>query len=83
MSETAETEKPRPVYRTSAWVTGQVALAVNCAIAGQACVLLFLWKGFGPWTMGLGTFVGLPLLGIALVLYVGAILTDLKTRGTL
>jgi hypothetical protein len=78
-----ETEKPKAPYQTSAWVTGQLTLAVNCAIVGMACVLLFLWYGFGAWTMGLGTFVGMPLLGLAVLLYIGAVVTDLKTRGAL
>jgi hypothetical protein len=78
-----DTEKPKAPYQTSAWVTRQLTLAVNCAIAGLACVLLFLWHGFGAWTMGLGTFVGIPLVVLAMVLYVSAVVTDLKTRGAL
>nr|MBI3614752.1 hypothetical protein [Nitrospirota bacterium] len=65
------------------WVTTQLSLAVNCAIAGLACILLFLWNGFGAWTIGLGTFVGMPLLMLAVLLYIGAVVTDLKTRGAL
>jgi hypothetical protein len=49
----------------------------------MTCVLLFLWNGFGAWTIGLGTFVGIPLLGLAVLLYIGAVVTDLKTRGAL
>lgn len=73
-------QEPRPA---SAWVTRQLTLAVDCAIAGLVCVLLFLWHGFGAWTMGLGTFVGIPLLLIAMALYISAVVTDLKTRGAL
>lgn len=69
--------------RTSAWVSGQLIVAVDCAIAGLLCVLLFLWYGFGAWTMGLGTFVGIPLLVLAVLLYITAVITDLKTRGAL
>lgn len=50
------------------------------AIAGLVCVLLFLWYGFEAWTMGLGTFVGIPLLGLAILLYLGAVATELKQR---
>ncbi|MBM4133028.1 MAG: hypothetical protein FJ245_04590 [Nitrospira sp.] len=64
-------------------MTIQLSLAVNCAIAGMACVLFFLWKGFGAWTIGVGTFVGMPLLMLAVLLYLGAVVTDLKTRGAL
>jgi hypothetical protein len=78
-----ETEPPKSPWHTSAWVTKQLTLAVNCAIAGLACVLLFLWHGFGAWTMGLGTFVGIPLLMLAVLLYISAVVTDLKTRGGL
>lgn len=69
--------------RISAWVSRQLIVAVNCAIAGLLCVLLFLWYGFGAWTMGLGTFVGIPLLVLAVLLYITAVITDLKTRGAL
>lgn len=78
-----DAENPKAPYQTSAWVTRQLALAVNCAIAGLACVLLFLWYGFGAWTMGLGTFVGIPLLMLAVLLYISAVVTDLKRRGAL
>lgn len=53
------------------------------AIAGLVCVLLFLWYGFEAWTMGLGTFVGIPLLGLAILLYLGAVATELKQRGAI
>jgi len=42
--------------------------------------LLFLWYGFGAWTMGLGTFIGIPLLGLAVLLYLSAVVADLKRR---
>lgn len=78
-----ENETAQAPYQTSAWVTRQLMLAVNCAIAGLACIFLFLWHGFGAWTMGLGTFVGIPLLMLAVLLYLSAVVTDLKTRGAL
>ena len=71
---------PRPA---SVWVQRQLTLAVYCAMVGLFCVLLFLWYGFGAWTMGLGTFIGIPLLGLAVVLYLGAVATDLKQRGAI
>jgi hypothetical protein len=71
---------PRP---DSVWVQRQLTLAVYSAIAGLVCVLLFLWYGFGAWTMGLGTFVGIPLLGLAVLLYLGAVVTELKQRGAI
>ena len=33
--------------------------------------------------MGLGTFVGIPLLGLAVLLYLGAVVTELKQRGAI
>ena len=78
-----DTEKPKAPYQTSPWVTRQLMLAVNCAIVGLICVLLFLWYGFGAWSMGLGTFIGIPLLILAVLLYISAVVTDLKTRGAL
>ena len=76
-------EKPGIPGSASIWVQRQLTLAVYSAIAGLVCVLLFLWYGFGAWTMGLGTFVGIPLLGFAVLLYVGAVATELKQRGAI
>ena len=78
-----DSDKPKAPYQTSPWVTRQLMLAVKCAIVGLACILLFLWNEFGAWTIGLGTFVGIPLLGVAVLLYIGAVVTDLKTRNAL
>ncbi len=75
-----KTTVPNPA---SVWVQRQLTLAVYSAIAGLVCVLLFLWYGFGAWTMGLGTFVGIPLLGLAVLLYLGAVVTELKQRGAI
>ncbi|MEX5217678.1 MAG: hypothetical protein AB7G68_09390 [Nitrospiraceae bacterium] len=75
-----KTPVPNPA---SVWVQRQLTLAVYSAIAGLVCVLLFLWYGFGAWTMGLGTFVGIPLLGLAVLLYLGAVVTELKQRGAI
>lgn len=78
-----ETEPVNLPRQPSVWVQRQLALAVECAIAGLVCVLLFLWYGFGAWTMGLGTFIGIPLLGLAILLYLSAVLTELRKRGAL
>jgi hypothetical protein len=78
-----EKERPTPAASASIWVQRQLTLAVYSALAGLVCVLLFLWYGFGAWTMGLGTFVGIPLLGLAVLLYVGAVVTELKQRGAI
>ena len=60
-----------------------INIAVDIALAGLACVLLFLGHGMGAWSMGLGMFVGMPLLLIAILLYGVAVGRDLKRRGAL
>ena len=77
------TEETKQPVGGSAWVRAELALAVDCAIVGLVCVLMFLWHGFGAWSMGLGTFIGIPLLVIALLLYAGAVAAGLKRRGAL
>lgn len=67
----------------SVGVTRLTSLAVNFALVGLVCVLLFLWHGMGAWSMGLGMFIGMPLLMIAILLYGVAVARDLKRRGAL
>ncbi|MGP0594338.1 hypothetical protein ACTRXD_17615 [Nitrospira sp. T9] len=72
-----------PENLPSVGVTRLIGTAVNFALVGLVCVLLFLWHGMGAWSMGLGMFVGMPLLVIALLLYVVAVARDMKRRGAL
>ncbi|MDH4193196.1 MAG: hypothetical protein OEY80_08485 [Nitrospirota bacterium] len=72
-----------PENLPSVGVTRLISLAVNFAIVGLVYLLLFLWHGLGAWSMGLGMFVGMPLLLIALLLYVVAVARDMKRRGAL
>jgi hypothetical protein len=72
-----------PEKLPSVGVTRLIGAAVNIALVGLVCVLLFLWHGMGAWSMGLGMFVGMPLLVIALLLYVVAVARDMKRRGAL
>ncbi len=60
-----------------------VRAAVLCALLGLLFVLVFLWSGFAPWSVGLGVFLGAPMLLIAMVLYTVAVLLDLRQRGVL
>jgi hypothetical protein len=60
-----------------------ISIAVDIALVGLACVYLFLWHGLGAWSMGLGMFIGMPLLLIAILLYGVAVARDLKRRGAL
>ena len=69
--------------QASVWVRRQLALAIQCTLVGLLCILLFLWNGFGAWSMALGTFIGIPLLLVAAVLYLSAVAFDLKRRGAL
>ncbi len=72
-----------PENSPSVGVTRLTSIAVNIALVGLVCVLLFLWHGMGAWSMGLGMFIGMPLLAISLLLYVIAVARDLKRRGAL
>lgn len=65
------------------WVRRQLALAVDCTVLGLVCVLLFLWNGFGAWSMGLGMFIGIPLVVLGVILYLSAVAFDLKRTGAL
>jgi len=79
----AEVKEKLEEVGASIWVRRQLALAVNCALLGLVCILLFLWNGFGAWSMGLGTFIGIPLVMVSLILYLSAVGFDLKRRGAL
>ncbi len=57
--------------------------AVVLAIVGLICLLIFLISGFAAWSVGLGIFLGVPLLLVALVLYVAVVIRDLRRRGAL
>lgn len=58
-------------------------LAVACAVIGLLCILLFLWRGFTVWSLGVGVFLGIPLLTLAFVLYIIAVVRDLRQQGIL
>jgi hypothetical protein len=69
----------RPAPATDPWVNAAVA----SALLGLLGVLLYLWEGFGPWTMGFGFFIGAPFLLLALIFYVIAVIQDLRRRRVL
>ncbi len=60
-----------------------VRLSVVSALIGLFCVLLFLWSGFAEWSVGLGVFLGAPLLVVAVALHIIAVMRDLRQRGVL
>jgi hypothetical protein len=72
-----------PENLPSVGVTRLIGIAVDIALVGLVCVYLFLWHGLGAWSMGLGMFIGMPLLLIAILLYVVAVARDMKRRGAL
>ena len=74
---------PETEPRAGGWVDREITAASICALAGLVCLLLFLVKGFGAITMGLGMFVGLPLVLAGIVFYLVALVADLRRRGAL
>ena len=60
-----------------------VRTATLFALAGFFCILLFLIFGFKAWSVGVGVFLGFPLLIVAVVLYVLAVIRDLRHREAL
>ena len=82
MKEADVTEKLEELKGTF-WIGRQLAVAVNCTLIGLVCILLFLWNGFGAWSMGLGMFIGIPLIVLGVILYLSAVGFDLKRSGAL
>ncbi len=55
-----------------------IRISVILGCIGLFCLLLFLIYGFEAWSVGVGMFFGLPVLMVALVLYIIAVVRDLK-----
>ena len=70
-------------FKTSAGVSLLVRIAVVGAVIGLCGILLFLWRGFTPWTVGVGLFFGAPLLVGAVVLYLIGVVRDLRQHDVL
>ena len=81
--EESELNQKIEELKGTVWVRRQLALAVDCTMLGLACILLFLWNGFGAWSMGLGMFIGIPLVVLGVILYLLAVAFDLKRAGSL
>jgi hypothetical protein len=79
----AEVKKKLEELKGTFWIRSQLALAVHCTLLGLVCILLFLWNGFGAWSMGLGMFIGIPLVVGGVILYLSAVAFDLKRAGAL
>jgi hypothetical protein len=82
MKEAEVTQKLEELKGTF-WIRSQLAVAVDCTLIGLVCILLFLWNGFGAWSMGLGMFIGIPLVVLGVILYLSAVAFDLKRTGAL
>ncbi|WP_187264581.1 hypothetical protein [Pontibacter beigongshangensis] len=54
----------------------RTSVIVGCI--GLFCILLFLLAGFQAWSVGVGVFLGFPVLLAALVMYIVAVARDLK-----
>ncbi len=64
-------------------VQAYIRRAVVCTLVGLVCVLLFLLFGFQPWSVGIGVFLGFPLLLVGMGLYLVAVVRDLRRRDVL
>ena len=64
-------------------VQTRVRWAVLCTLAGLICVFLFLLFGFEPWSVGIGVFLGFPLLLGGVGFYLAGVVHDLRQREAL
>jgi multidrug efflux pump subunit AcrB len=64
-------------------VSDRINWAVMCTLVGLACVLLFLLSGFQSWSVGIGIFLGFPLLLGGIGFYLAGVIRDLRRREAL
>ena len=60
-----------------------VRTAVICTIIGMLLILIFLLVGFQAWSVGLGVFLGMPVMVTGVGLYIVAVFRDLRNRRVL
>ena len=60
-----------------------VRSAIVFTVTGMLLVLLFLIAGFRSWSVGLGIFLGMPVMLFGVALYVIAVIRDLKQHRVL
>lgn len=60
-----------------------IRIAAILALIGFACALLFLVFGFEAWSVGIGVFLGFPILLAAIGLYIVVVIRDLRRREAL
>ncbi len=56
---------------------------VICMVMGVGCLGVFLWADFSAWSVGVGVLMGIPLTLTAMVLYVIAVVRELRRHGEL
>lgn len=72
-----------PIEVKARKIDSLVRTAVICAMIGMVLVGLFLTAGFQSWSVGLGVFLGMPILVLGVALYVVAVIRDLRYRKVL
>jgi multidrug efflux pump subunit AcrB len=55
-----------------------IRAAVLIGSFGLVCIFLFLVTGFQGWSVGIGIFLGFPMLLLGIILYLIAVIADLK-----
>jgi Na+/melibiose symporter-like transporter len=55
-----------------------IRVAVILAMIGMLLVLMFLIAGFQAWSVGLGFFLGMPVMMAGVILYIYAVIRDLR-----
>jgi len=60
-----------------------VRTAILCTISGMLLVLIFLIFGFQAWSVGIGVFLGMPVMLTGVGLYIIAVFRDLRNRRVL
>jgi len=60
-----------------------VRSAILITLAGMILVLIFLIFGFRSWSVGIGVFMGMPVMIGGVVLYIITVIRDLKERQVL
>ena len=58
-------------------------LARHCTSVGLLGVAFYLWQRFSVWSFGVGILFGFPVLVVGILLYLLAVVRDLRQRGIL
>ncbi len=69
--------------RKTALIRRLVRTAAVSGLLGSLCSSVYFLQGFTPLSLGVGIFLGIPLLLAAMLLCIVAILSDLRQRGAL